>query len=318
MRKISTITLVLIGLCFLFEVKSQSFPSVNGGKDCFPHWVFLSKANIGVSDAIAVSTDTSMIDYARTQAVQRALFLYAVKHKKLYVESNITFYEKSTEQHGDYKNDLFENSIILKTKLTDFSYSIRNEYISPSGEVFVNLDIRTNVPTYNQLDVEGILKVKIYEDPIPSKTIKIYSYTLSIKDNFSDKEHFWKLESPDNKTYTENTVWKYGKHKYKEASYFNDIAVYGNDYEECGTQGYFTMYGTYWKNFFTAFADNIVSYSSVNTSVGRLENIYNNSDELYEAIKQLKYSLYLNIDYSIKDVKDNKLNIYWTIKELKG
>ncbi|MBQ5892377.1 MAG: hypothetical protein IIW76_07400 [Bacteroidales bacterium] len=102
----------LFFLIFIFSflinnLSAQSSPQFSEEKTCFPLWVFEDSLYVGMSDPFV------SYDKAKQQAVERALFFYAIKNKGVSILEISELYEKTKGEVNDVRNDKMLQTILF-------------------------------------------------------------------------------------------------------------------------------------------------------------------------------------------------------------
>ena len=103
----------LIFICsFLINnLSAQSSAQIKEQKTCFPLWVFEDSLYVGISDPFVSK------EKAKQQAVERALFFYAIKNKGISILETSELYEKTKGEINSTKNDKMLQTILFSVGL---------------------------------------------------------------------------------------------------------------------------------------------------------------------------------------------------------
>lgn len=293
---------VLFFLAFtsLFAINnlySQSSPHQIEEKTCFPLWVFEDSLYVGMSDPFVSE------EKARQQAVERALFFYAIKNNGVSILENSELYEKTKGEVNDMKNDKMLQTVLLSVGLKNVMYEIEKEWWSENGEVFVALRVGSGSRLIGSCDFAAVLKRNLYEDAIPSKLKKNVHFRFYAKSSaFEVTESFWEKNGEQ-----VNCIWKDTL-----VNYSKDYLFYGKNCVGGKRLNSFALQYSFWSSLFESFTESLFVYTMKNLKVSSLQTVY--GDRIEELISLNAVDV-LKCDWRKSGVKDSKLLLSWKINK---
>lgn len=292
----------LVFLLFVFSlltnnIVAQSSPQTNEEKACFPIWVFADGLYIGVSDPFISE------EKARQQAVERALFFYAVKNNGVFVLENSELYEKIRDDIRYENGNKLIQTLLFSVKLNSLPYEITKEWWSDNGELFVDLNVGEGENVSGAYDFTAILKKEIYEDAIPSKIKKNVHFRLQTKGSKNENsESFWEKNNDEI-----NCIWRDSS-----LTYSNDYLFYGKNCVGGSVLRSFALKYGFWASLFESFGEGLFAYTMKNLKVASLHTVYGTRVEKMTSMDAIDV---LKCDWRKCGVKDNKLILNWIISK---
>lgn len=289
----------LIFICsFLINnLSAQSSAQIKEQKTCFPLWVFEDSLYVGVSDPFVSE------EKAKQQAVERALFFYAIKNKGISILETSELYEKTKGEINSTKNDKMLQTILFSVGLKNVMYEIEKEWVSENGEKFVALSVGNGSRLMGSCDFAAVLKRDLYEDAIPSKSQKNVHFRFYAKSSaFETRESFW--EKNDAQV---NCIWKDTL-----VSYSKDYLFYGKNCVGGKRLNSFALQYSFWASLFEDFTEKLFVYTMKNLKVSSMQTVYENRIEELISLNAVDV---LKCDWRKRGVKDNKLLLDWIISE---
>lgn len=292
----------LVFLLFVFSlltnnIVAQSSPQTNEEKACFPMWVFTDDLYIGVSDPFVSE------EKARQQAVERALFFYAIKNNGISVLENSELYEKLRDDIRYENINKLVRTLLFSVKLKSLQYEIAKEWWSDNGELFVDLNVGEGENVSGSYEFTAVLKKDIYEDAIPSKMKKNMHFLLQIKDSKNENSaSFWEKNNDEI-----NCIWRDSVLTYSDKYLF-----YGKNCEGGSVLNSFVLKYSFWTSLFESFGEGLFAYAMKNLKVASLHTVYGSRFEKLTSIDVIDV---LKCDWRKRGVKDSKLLLDWIISE---
>ena len=292
----------LVFLLFVFSlltnnILAQSSPQTNEEKACFPLWVFEDSLYVGVSDPFVSE------EKARQQAVERALFFYAIKNNGISILENSELYEKTKGELNSTKNDKMLQTILFSVGLKNVKYEIEKEWCSENGEVFVALRVGSGSHLMGSCDFAAVLKRNLYEDAIPSKSKKNVHFRFYAKSYaFDVTESFWEKNEEQ-----VNCIWKDTL-----VNYSKDYLFYGKNCVAGKRLNSFALQYGFWASLFESFTESLFVYTMKNLKVSSMQTVYANRIEELISLNAVDV---LKCDWRKSGVKDSKLMLNWIISK---
>lgn len=292
----------LVFLLFVFSlltnnIVAQSSPQTNEEKACFPMWVFTDDLYIGVSDPFVSE------EKARQQAVERALFFYAVKNNGISVLENSELYEKLRDDIRYENDNKLVRTLLFSVKLKSLQYEIAKEWWSDNGELFVDLKVGEGENVSGSYEFTAVLKKEIYDNAIPSKIKKNVHFRLYTKDSKNEAlESFWEKNNDEI-----NCIWKDSV-----LTYSDEYLFYGKNCVGGSVLRSFALKYSFWTSLFESFGEGLFTYTMKNLKVASLHTVYGSRLEKLTSIDAVDV---LKCDWRKSGVKDNKLMLNWIISK---
>lgn len=294
-RKIFYLCIVL--LFSTGSTSAQSSPRSDEEKTCCPFWVFEDSLYVGVSDPFLT------FERAREQAVERALFLYAIRNGGISILECSEFYEVEDVSRRDVARGKIMQTILFSAHLKNVSFFVERQWTSDNGEVFVDVRVAKSSSESSAFEFAAVLKRNVLDDPIPSKATKDIDYTMYVKNaSYQPNESFW-IKKNENIS----CIWKDSSMDYSKEYLF-----YGKD---CGKQSEpnsFVLSHGFWTTEFDSFSESLFAYTKKNLEVKRVQSVYLDRVEELVSIDAKEVLL---CAWKHRGVKENKLLIDWTIAE---
>lgn len=293
----------LFFLIFIFSflinnLSAQSSPQFSEEEACFPLWVFEDSLYVGMSDPFV------SYDKAKQQAVERALFFYAIKNKGVSILEISELYEKTKGEVNNVRNDKMLQTILFSVGLKNVVYEIEKQWQSENGEVFVCLKVGSGSRVIGSCDFAAVLKRDIYEDAIISKSKKDLHLKFYAKCSaFESTESFWEKNDEQVNCIWQDTLVNYSK----------DYLFYGKNCRGGKELNSFALKYSFWASLFESFSESLFTYTMKNLKVASMQTVYGNRIE--ELISMNAVDV-LKCDWRKRGVKDSKLLLNWIISEM--
>lgn len=287
---------------------NQSYDWISGRHDTLPEWLFIPPEPGRV---IAVSDPCMKPDAARSQALQRAVYLYSLQRgvRLRFLSDFFSRVDTGTDAYEDIGNKMIAMAMIQQP-LRQCSYEIEQEYTSAFGEKFLKV-------SFSDVDSGGIccrsdseLMLLFTKERVENQEIK-FILTMDAKDVDAERymqTHFSLKGRPGNlsvESFVNGVAIDYSR----KGCWYEDFCL-----PEAGYAKAIDMKQSFWTAYMSSLVGTLLMHPFSNTHVKQVGDNYNSGNSSKELLRE-RAVVGISVLPHIKAVKENKLFVEWQIVE---